>query len=164
MKLYLVQHAKAASEQVDPQRPLTEEGRREIKKIAEFVKPLNLCVDYLWHSGKKRAAQTAEILAEVVKVKKAETAREGLSPNGDVKVIREKIVSLQQDIMLVGHLPFLSKLASLLLTGDEPSPSERGEGELADTVAFKNAGIVCLKRSEDNQWQIDWVITPEILV
>ena len=164
MKLYLVQHAKAASEQADPQRPLTEEGRREIKKIAEFVKPLNLCVDYLWHSGKKRAAQTAEILAEVVKVKKAETAREGLSPNDDVKVIREKIVSLQQDIMLVGHLPFLSKLASLLLTGDEPRPSERGEGELADTVAFKNAGIVCLKRSEDNQWQIDWVITPEILV
>ena len=106
MKLYLVQHAKAASEQADPQRPLTEEGRREIKKIAEFVKPLNLCVDYLWHSGKKRAAQTAEILAEVVKVKKAETAREGLSPNDDVKVIREKIVSLQQDIMLVGHLPF----------------------------------------------------------
>lgn len=164
MKLYLVQHGKAASEQADPQRPLTEEGRRDIQKVAEFVKPLNLAVDYLWHSGKKRAAQTAEVLTEVVKVKKAETARDGLSPNDDVTVVRDEIVSLQQDIMLVGHLPFLSKLTSLLLTGDEPLPSERGEGELADTVAFKNAGIVCLNYSEDKQWQIDWVITPEILV
>ena len=154
MKLYLVQHGKAASERVDPQRPLTEEGRREIKKIAEFVKPLNLCVDYLWHSGKKRAAQTAEILAEVVKVKKAETAREGLSPNDDVKVIREKIVSLQQDIMLVGHLPFLSKLASLLLAGSES----------VNTVAFRQGGIVCLARCDDNQWQIDWMVTPELLI
>jgi phosphohistidine phosphatase len=153
MKLYLVQHGKAASEQADPQRPLTEEGRIDVQKIAEFVKPLGLCVDYLWHSGKKRAVQTAEVLAEAVKVKKAETTRDGLGPNDDITVIRDELVSLQQDIMIVGHLPFLSKLTSLLLAGNE----------LADTVAFKNAGIVCLKRSEDEQWQIDWVITPEIL-
>ncbi|GAI19193.1 unnamed protein product, partial [marine sediment metagenome] len=54
MKLYLVQHAKAASKQVSPQRPLTEEGRRDVQKVAAFVKPLKLWVDYLWHSGKRR--------------------------------------------------------------------------------------------------------------
>ena len=68
MKLYLVQHAKAAPKEVDQQRPLTEEGLRDIQKIAGFIKPMNLCVDYLWHSGKKRAAQTAEVLAKVIKV------------------------------------------------------------------------------------------------
>ncbi len=66
MKLYLVQHAKAASKQADPQRPLTEEGRRDIQKVASFIRPLGLGLDYLWHSGKKRAAETAEILAEAL--------------------------------------------------------------------------------------------------
>jgi phosphohistidine phosphatase len=56
--------------------------------------------------------------------------------------------------MSVGHLPFLNKLASLLLTGCES----------ADAVAFKNAGIVALSRNEGNNWQIDWMVTPEILI
>jgi phosphohistidine phosphatase len=56
--------------------------------------------------------------------------------------------------MIVGHLPFLSKLASLLLTGSESS----------ETVAFKQGGIVCLKCKDKNLWQIDWMITPELLL
>lgn len=154
MKLYLVQHAKAASKQIDPQRPLTEEGRRDIQRIAAFIKPLNLCVDYLWHSEKRRAIQTAEILAEVIKVNEAQTIRDGLGPNNDVIALRDEITSSQHDVMIVGHLPFLGKLASLLLTGSES----------ADTVAFKQGGIVCLSHPEMNQWQIDWMVTPEVLV
>jgi phosphohistidine phosphatase len=154
MKLYLVQHAKAASKETDPQRSLTEEGRRDIQKVASFIKPLNLCVDYLWHSGKKRAVQTAEVLAEAVKVKEGPIARDGLGPNDDVMALKNELGSNEQDIMIVGHLPFLGKLASLLLSGSES----------AETVAFKNAGIVCLSRSEANQWQIEWMVTPEILV
>ena len=153
MKLYLVQHAKAASEQIDLQRPLTEEGRSDIKKVAAFIKPLNLCVDYLWHSGKKRVAQTAEVLAEVIKISKTQTVHDGLGPTDDVTALKDELVSATGDIMVVGHLPFLSKLTSLLLTGSES----------ANTVAFRNGGIVCLDRSEENQWQIDWVITPELL-
>ena len=70
MKLYLVQHAKAASTDVDPKRPLTEEGRQDIQKVAAFIKPLNLSVDYLWQSTKTRAIQTAEVLSEVVNINK----------------------------------------------------------------------------------------------
>jgi len=154
MKLYLVQHAKAASKEADPQRPLTEEGRRDIQKVAAFIKPLNLSVDYLWHSGKKRAVQTAESLAEVVKINEAQTIHDGLGPNDDVTAIKDELVSGRQDIMIVGHLPFLPKLASLLLTNSESS----------DTVAFKNAGIVCLDYSDDNQWQLQWMIIPELLI
>lgn len=154
MKLYLVQHAKAASKEVDPQRSLTEEGLQEIQKVAAFIKPLNLFVDYVWHSGKKRAQQTADILAEVVTINKKLTARDGLAPKDDVKPIEKQIISEKQDIMIVGHLPFLSKLASLLLTGRESS----------DTVSFKNAGVVCLNYADDNQWHIDWIVIPQILV
>ena len=154
MKLYLVQHAKAASKQEEPERPLTEEGRRDVQRVAAFIKPLKLCVDYLWHSGKRRAEQTAGFLAEVVRINNEQTARDGLGPNDDVGVIRDELASTETDVMIVGHLPFLSKLASLLLAGSES----------ADTVAFKQGGIVCLRRGEEEQWQIDWMMIPELIV
>ena len=153
MKLYLVQHAKAASKDIDPARSLTEEGLRNIQKVAAFIKSLNLSVDYLWHSGKKRAQQTAEVLVEAVEVRTETTGRDGLAPNDDVTALKGELMSAQQDIMIVGHLPFLNKLASLLLTGCESS----------NTVAFRQGGIVYLEYTGDNQWQLDWMVTPEIL-
>jgi len=153
MKLYLVQHAKAASEQQDPQRPLTKEGKADLQKIAAFIKPLNLCVDYCWHSGKKRAEQTAEILTAVIKVKKAKNARDGLSPNDDVKALRDELSDTAGDIMIVGHMPFVSRLASLLLTGSEST----------ETVAFRQGGIVALSRAEPGKWQVEWMITPQLV-
>ena len=151
MRLFLVQHAKSASKEADPERPLTEEGRRDIEKVAAFIKPLKLTVSYLWHSGKTRAQQTAEILAEAVNAGKEMTIHYGLAPNDDVRTIKEEIETVRQDIMIVGHLPFLDKLASLLLTGSES----------AGIVAFKQGGILCL--SNENNWQIEWMIIPELL-
>lgn len=153
MKLYLVQHAKAASKELDPQRGLTEEGRGETERIAGFIKPLNLRVDYLWHSGKRRAEQTAEILVGVVEAKTV-AVHDGLGPNDDVKPFEDEIASADGDVMVVGHLPFLGKLASLLLTSLES----------ANMIMFKNGGIVCLSYSDENQWQIDWAVTPELIV
>ncbi|OHB79449.1 MAG: phosphohistidine phosphatase SixA [Planctomycetes bacterium RBG_16_55_9] len=153
MKLYLVQHAKAASKDVDPQRPLTDEGRRDVRKIVAFIKPLKLSVDFLWHSGKIRAAQTAETLAKVVEVRTETTNHDGLAPNDDVAVLKDELDASDDDVMIVGHLPFLSKLASLLLTGDES----------AGTVAFQQGGIVALERSAEGQCQINWMVTPDLL-
>ena len=154
MKLYLVQHAKAASTGVDPERPLTKEGHQDIQKVAAFIKPLNLSVDYLWHSTKKRAIETAEILAEVVKTNKEKIERDGLAPNDDVTAINDELASAQQDTMIVSHMPFVSKLTSLLLT----------DREFAGTVAFRQGGIVALSCSEEKQWQIEWMAIPELLI
>jgi phosphohistidine phosphatase len=154
MKLYLVQHAKAASKDVDPERPLTEEGRSDIQKVANFIKSLKLSVDNLWHSTKTRAIQTAEILAEVIKINEEKIERRCLAPNDDVTAIKDELIAAQQDTMIVSHMPFVNKLASLLLASRE----------FADTVAFRQGGIVALSSSEENQWQIEWMITPELLI
>lgn len=154
MKLYLVQHAKAVSKDVDPERSLSDQGRQDIQKVAAFIKSLNLSVDYLWHSTKKRAIQTVEILAEVIKINKEKIERQGLAPNDNVMAIKDEIVSAQHDTMIVSHMPFVSKLASLLLTGHE----------LAATVKFRQGGIVVLNSSEPNQWQIEWIVVPELLI
>lgn len=153
MKLYLVQHAKAASKEEDPQRSLTEVGRKELEKTAWFAGPLDLGVEVIWHSGKKRAAQTAEILAESIKPSQGVSVREGLGPNDDVMPVARELRAAEEDVMIVGHMPFLGRLASLLLTGSASG----------DTVSFRNAGIVCLGRGEDERWHICWVVVPEIL-
>ncbi len=92
-------------------------------------------------------------MAGVIRINKAEAARDDLGPNDDVTALSDELAHVEQDVMIVGHLPFLSKLTSLLVTGSES----------ADTVAFKNAGIVCLSRSEEKRWQLDWVVIPELL-
>jgi len=153
MKLYLVQHAKAASKDIDPDRALTDVGRRDIQKVAAFIKPLNTEVDFLWHSGKTRAAQTAEVIAGVVNIKTQMTTRDGLAPNDDVTVIKDELITGEHDVMIVGHLPFLSKLASLLLT----------DNESAGIIAFQNGGIVAFEQSSEGRWQINWMIIPDLL-
>ncbi len=153
MKLYLVQHGKAVAKDVDPGRPLTREGRAEVERVTAFIEPLSLCVDYVWHSGKTRAEQTAEILAAVIRADKGVIQREGLAPNDDVGELANEIDALGRDVMIVGHLPFLSKLASVLITGSES----------ANAIAFKNGGVVSIRRGDDNLWQLAWLITPELL-
>jgi len=153
MKVYLVQHGKAATKETDPIRPLTEEGQRDVRKVAEFIKPLSLCLDCIRHSGKIRAEQTAEILASVIKTNRGIMERKGLAPNDDVAALKDELSSAEDDIMIVGHLPFLGKLASLLVAGSES----------AEVAEFKQGGIVCLERREDEKWRINWMITPELL-
>ena len=153
MELYLVQHGKAVAKDVDPARPLTQEGRAEVERVAVFIEPLNLCVDCVWHSGKTRAEQTAKILATVIRADKGVIQHEGLGPNDDVGELVNELDALGRDVMIVGHLPFLSKLASVLISGSES----------AKAVAFKNGGVVSLRRGDDNLWQLAWLITPELL-
>ncbi len=62
MKIYLLQHGSSFSEEINPERPLTEIGEKDIKSLAIFLKPLGIQVYSLFHSGILRAKQTAEII------------------------------------------------------------------------------------------------------
>jgi phosphohistidine phosphatase len=153
MRLYLVQHGKATAEEEDPERPLTEHGRAETRRIADLLGPLGLAVDQIWHSGKTRARETAEILAEAVTAAAGPTARDALAPNDNVALLRDEMAVATDDTMLVGHMPFVSRLAALLLTGYESPPA----------ITFVNSGVVCLERTPDNRWQVAWIVTPELV-
>ena len=60
MKLYLVQHGEACAEDVDPERPLTAQGRADVERLAAFLQQAGIQVGRVIHSGKLRAEQTAE--------------------------------------------------------------------------------------------------------
>ncbi len=154
MKLYLIQHGEATTEEVDPSRPLTAKGRSDVQKIASFLKGVGVSPSLILHGGKTRARQTAEIIAAQLGPDCRVKEREGLAPNDPVKVLANELSEMATDLMIVGHLPFLGKLASLLIAGSESK----------NVVAFRQGGVVCLQRNEDQSWQVAWMVTPELLL
>ncbi|MBM4136747.1 MAG: phosphohistidine phosphatase SixA [Nitrospira sp.] len=150
MLLYLVQHAEAKREEEDPSRSLSEKGLQDIKRVAVYAEKLNIKISQIFHSGKTRALQTAEVLADHLKPEKGITQTDGLSPMDEPQIWADRILKMQDATMLVGHLPHLARLASLLLCGD------KNKG----IVNFKMGGIVCLSRNEDGKWSVEWMIIP----
>ena len=154
MHIYLVQHGQARPKEIDPDRHLTEKGTSNVEKVAAFLKQSKPSVGTVWHSGKARAAQTAKILATGLLVGQGVIQKDGLAPNDPVEPVKEKLQQLQEDFVIVGHLPFLSKLASSLL----------GVDELTEVIAFQPGGVVCIGRDgKDRRWKVDWIIIPELL-
>ena len=151
MRLYLVQHGEAKSEAEDPERPLTMRGEEETRKISAAAKRMGLHPSTIYHSGKKRAAQTAEIMASAFGL--SVQLGQGLNPNDDVRPWVEQIFGESADLMIVGHLPFLEKLASFLVCGDER----------AKAVIFRYSAILCLEKKESGGWAVGWVIKPEMV-
>jgi len=154
MILYLVRHAEAKSEVEDTTRPLSDKGLQEIKKMASYVSRLNIKVDQILHSTKLRARQTAEVLNENLKPPKGISDVDALAPLDDPNKWAERLKSITNDTILVGHLPHLGKLASLLLCGDVDR----------NFLAFKSAGMVCFKREDNGTWSLQWMLTPEIVL
>jgi phosphohistidine phosphatase len=151
MEVYLVQHAEAMPKDQDPDRPLTEGGRRDTQAVAQLAGRLGIHVDQIRHSGKTRARQTAEILGAQLSPSGGVVAVPGLGPLDDVKPVADELSVGDQAVMLVGHLPFMERLAGQLLAGD---PDQA-------VVKFHKAGIVSLAHG-DGGWQVTWIITPEI--
>lgn len=149
MVVYLVQHAEATSKDVDPDRPLTEKGHQDTQHVAEFAARLDLDVGRIYHSGKLRAQQTADILADALLRDRSAETHDGLGPVDDVVPVAKEVQSADRPTMLVGHLPFMPRLTAYLVAGDEE----------ASVVNYHNGAIVCLVGDGDN-WQVDWILTP----
>ncbi len=153
MTLYLVRHAEAKAEQEDPSRGLSENGLSDIKKTAGHAAGLSIRVNQIFHSSKKRAMQTARVLAECLHPDKGVAESDGLNPMDEPGIWAERLTDIQEDIMLVGHLPHLGRLTALLVCGNKDRK----------VVNFKAAGIMCLKRNEDMSWSLEWMLIPSMV-
>jgi len=152
MRIYLVQHGKSLSPEKDPHKGLSEAGRAETRRIAEVAQGYDVPVDAIWHSGKTRARQTAEIFARHLRPAGGVRRVAGLQPLDDVEPFAANLAAADK-LMLVGHLPFMSRMAAYLVTGRNTPPVFR----------FQNSGIVCLGHDAgQNQWVIRWSLMPNI--
>lgn len=153
MKLYLVQHGESVPEEIDPKRPLTENGRADVSKAARFLKDAEVQINIIWHSTKLRAEQTAELISEVIKPSRGVEERIGLAPNDPVDKIKDELLKEENDLMIVGHLPFLWKLISLILLGNGSY----------NIISFRQGGVVCLEKKPEGNWFLIWAIVPELI-
>ncbi len=153
MRIYLVQHGESLPEAVDPERPLSDKGRADISKTAGFLKG-KITIDTIWHSTKLRARQTAEIIGKALLPEKGLAEKQGLAPNDPADIIKNEILKESHEhLMIVGHLPFMARLASLLLTGSDSG----------SIVSFRQGGVLCLELTDKNTWTLAWIIFPELL-
>jgi len=159
MKLYLVRHAIAedlTNQEDDSLRPLTEKGREKMKRIAQALEELGVQPDLIVSSPYVRASQTASILAKELNYKEELAYSDFLVPMAEpddmIGEINEKFSV--DELMLVGHEPNLSSLASVLLAG---SPDL--------SINFKKGGVCCLSVDDlhyDRKATLEWLVTPKI--
>jgi phosphohistidine phosphatase len=150
MALYLVQHGKALPDETDP--GLSEEGRADATRIATVAQDYRVTVAAIIHSGKKRAQQTALIFAGLLGPGIPVEQSAGMAPKDDVVEFASRL-DISKNRMYVGHLPFMEKLASYLVTGSTERPVFR----------FQNAGIVCIDLHPDiKKPVITWTLIPHI--
>ena len=156
MRLYLVQHAQAKQKEEDPARSVSEKGKKDIRKMAGYLNDhVNIHIGAIFHSGKTRAKQTAQALAEALSPPQGIREAEGLDPLADVEVWAKRLASgeVDEETMLVGHLPHLARLASRLVCGNDKQ----------EVVSFRQGGVVCLERGEEGGWTVSWMQIPELV-
>ena len=152
MAFYIVQHGLSLPKDQDPEKGLAPKGIEDVKRIAGVAQNYEVAVERILHSGKKRALQTAELIAEILEPAHGIKAIPGIKPLDDVAKFAPR-VDFQANAMLVGHLPFLERLMSFLIIGNQ------------EPTVFKlqNGGIVCLDRIESSDTPaIKWALMPGV--
>lgn len=149
--LYILQHGEAVSKEIQPERPLSEQGIRDIRILAQHMQNMGVQLGNIFHSGKLRAQQSAALIAENLSPGINPVQTEGLNPNDDPTVIIEDIEQLDANILLASHMPFVSRLCSTLLTGTT-------DAEFASTPGT----LFCLEKT-DNRWRLAYMLRPDFL-
>ncbi len=163
MDLYIVRHAIAVAEgtpgyQDDSQRPLTDDGRKKMKKIVKGLRRLDVELDKILTSPYVRARDTAQILADGFKMKDKIVFSDNLIPPGNFDRLIDEVLEKYDvgSLALVGHEPMLSSFISFLMTGKPEA-----------AITLKKGGV-CLLTADDfrraRRAALQWLLTPEIMV
>jgi phosphohistidine phosphatase len=154
MEIYLMQHGEAYSEDQDPERSLSPNGEEQIRSTGKALKKLGVDVDLMVSSPKKRARQTAEIVAGQLGYSKegievTETL-EPLAPSEDLIAYLRRFGD-RRKVLLAGHLPSLGKIAANLV-------SEKGDV----SVRFEMGGVcrIDAEALPTHAGDLRWVMPP----
>lgn len=149
MDFYLARHGEAVADVIDPSRPLSRAGCEQVERAARRAVEKAARVSVIYHSGILRAGQTAEIFARHLAPGGGLRIMSGLRPNDDPYLAAAELAIAASSVMLVGHLPHLSRLASLLVHGD--ADAEKNDFMPATLASYSRDGSL---------WSLNWTITP----
>jgi len=134
----------------DAARPLNARGREEVQRLATHLARLEVRVAEIRHSPKARAVETAALIAKALGA--PARVAEGLLPEDDPTPMAAAVFRETADLMLVGHLPHLDRLAALLVLGDEAR----------SICALRTGGLLRLER-DGGRWRLVWALAPGAL-
>lgn len=154
MRIYLTQHGLAVPKDVDATRPLSEQGRRDIQHLAEFLGRGGVRLNRILHSGKVRAEQTADLLSGLLQPAGETLSRDGLGPKDPVQSLTAEIETWTSDTLIVSHMPFIGRLTSLLLISDPDRT----------LLAFQPGSTAGLERDAEGHWQLALFVRPEFVL
>lgn len=155
MQVICVRHGEACCPEVDYNRPLTGNGRGHVERVATFLAKNGLSVSQLFHSGKLRAQQTAEIFVQKLTIPQVVELPLLSDDQSGVEILLGLLSTWNENTMIVGHLPFLPQFINALVLGKTYHPP---------IIHFPPATAVCLEYHSDIQWMIRWVLNPELVM
>jgi phosphohistidine phosphatase len=161
MNLYLFRHGIAVDRGLpgyedDSQRPLTSKGATRIRRIARAIKGLGVKFDLILSSPYVRAHKTAQITASIYGIETSLHLTGNLIPTGSPAALIGEIHETYADalsILVVGHEPYLSEMAGMLLAGDEKV-----------ALALKKGGLCKFSIDELKYGRcatLEWLMTPK---
>jgi phosphohistidine phosphatase len=154
MELYLVRHGEAEANVPDAAGggpALSETGLAHARRCADFAARLGVRVAEIRHSDRVRAIQTALEFERALGCPRRQVV--GLGPDDDINPLRREAAGLQQNVMVVGHLPYLGRIAGALLAQDESMP----------VVVFHPASLIRLDRRDDARWSLQLVMPTGVM-
>lgn len=147
VRVHLVHHGDAVGPDVDPQRPLSAAGRASAERVAAEAARRGVRPEAVWHSGKLRSRQTAEIFWRACNALAEFSAARDLQPTDPPGMMRDRLRHEPRDIMLVGHYPHLPALLELLV---------------GTAGSFPAHGIVTLRTDDEGEsFAEEWRIEPK---
>jgi len=155
--LYLIRHADAVDAEPDAERPLSERGRGEIRRLANFLRPAGaLAPEEIWHSPFLRARDTAARLAADLGWSDRAQVVAGLEPDDPLGPIAGRIAATGRSVAIIGHNPHLTLLSTLLVTG----------ALAPEAFAFPKCAVLALEPGlgrNPGAWLVRWMVIPELL-
>ena len=148
-----MRHGEAAPGDDDAQRPLTDAGRRAVSAVARSAGRAGVKIDAIRHSGLVRASESATILAGQFGI--TAEAAPGLLPDDEVRPVIDWLAGHDDSgaLALVGHVPFLNRLAAALTGASEQLPPAR----------FAPASMMKLvPRASGDSLVVEWLITSDL--
>ncbi len=148
MFVYLVHHGHAVNPGVDPQRPLSRQGRDQTDTLSARAAARGVRPDVIWHSGKLRARQTADAYRRACNPLAEFSATRWMQPD-DPPRLADLLGVETRDVMLVGHMPHLDRLRCRLIQ------LSHGAHDAPHAGSFPLNGVVAVERTETG-WAERW--------
>jgi phosphohistidine phosphatase len=149
MKIFLMRHGDAENGVFDAKRRLSGKGRDEARDAGEFLRRAGEMPGAVFHSELLRSLETARIVSEKLGHGIKLSLRKGLLPDDPVSTFAEGLLETLEDpgapeesggVLIVGHQPFVSRLAAFLLTGAQDGAA----------IKFPTGALACFELSGGN--------------